>query len=125
MVLLRGPFFGLLLTAFSAISSAQTFQAEAGTLIGVSTSTSVSGYSGSGFVTGFDAAGDKVIVWPWITTAGSYTLTVRYRASTGEKRANVIVNDVVVKEISLPACTGWCNADAGSITLGTGKFCII
>lgn len=104
------------------LTVAQTFQAEAGTLIGVTTSTTTSGYNGAGYVTGFDADADAVTVWPWITQAGSYSLTIRYSAPYGEKKTTILVNSATSGELTLPACTGWCTISAGTITLGTGTY---
>ncbi|KAI5848782.1 beta-1,4-mannanase [Morchella snyderi] len=105
----------------AGLTLAQTFQAEAGTLIGVTTSTTTSGYNGAGYVTGFDADADTVTVWPWITQAGSYSLTIRYSAPYGEKKTTILVNSATSGELTLPSCTGWCTISAGTITLGTGS----
>lgn len=111
-------------TAFCLVglTVAQTFQAEAGTLIGVTTGTATSGYNGAGYVTGFDADADTVTVWPWITQAGSYSLTIRYSAPYGEKKTTILVNSATSGELTLPSCTGWCTISAGTITMPTGTY---
>lgn len=112
----------LALFEFLQLTAAQTFEAEAGTLVGVTTATTTSGYSGSGYVTGFDATTDTVTVWPWITTAGSYPLSIRYSAATGEKKGTVLVDGASVGEVTLPACTGFCTVSFGNVYLKTGTF---
>lgn len=59
-------------------------EAEAGALVGVGVSGTGSGYSGTGYITGFDAPADRV-AWTFPATAGTYRLSLRYRTQGGSK----------------------------------------
>ena len=60
------------------------FQAEGGTLSGVSVSTQTAGYMGGGYVTGFDNDADRVSVQANVP-AGLYELWIGFRSQFGEK----------------------------------------
>src|SRR5262249_31922951 len=67
------------------------FEAETGTLNGTTVSTSVPGYSGTGYVTGFDSSGgtDSVQLQANVPTSGLYELWLRYNSPYGMKGYNV------------------------------------
>jgi mannan endo-1,4-beta-mannosidase len=133
----KGRFLGLLLSGALALSAAavlepgsaraaagppaaQVYQAEDGTLNGVTVGTSMPGYQGSGYVEGFDAAGDSLTVTVPDSPGGLYTLSVRYSAPYGDKKANLLVDDAGVGEISLPATSSFTDATAGNVLLKAG-----
>lgn len=92
-----------------------TLQAESGTLTGVSTATTVAGYTGTGYVNGatFDAAGDKIVVTTNISTAGSYQLRIRYNGAYGPKNQDIYINGTLIGNINFPASSGWVERDLG------------
>jgi Carbohydrate binding module (family 6)/Carbohydrate binding module (family 35) len=78
---------------------------------GTTVATSVAGYTGSGYITGFTAAGSRAIRTVRVSAAGSATATLRYGNATGStKTLSVYVNGVKAGPISLPATSGWSTA---------------
>ncbi|HLZ54614.1 MAG TPA: CBM35 domain-containing protein, partial [Verrucomicrobiae bacterium] len=66
-------------------ATAMVLEAENGTLTGnCHVTTAVSGYSGTGYVTGFQSANDTVN-WSFTGTPGLYDLLIRYRSPYGPK----------------------------------------
>jgi hypothetical protein len=98
-------------------------QAESGTLTGVSTATSVAGYTGTGYVNGatFDAAGDKIVVTTNIATAGSYQLKIRYYGAYGSKYQDIYINGTFIGNINFPASSGWVEKDLGLRSFVSGN----
>lgn len=68
-------------------------EAENATLTGVTVSTSATGYSGTGYVTGFDNAADK-IEFNFTSEAGIYSVFIGYRTPNGEKGYDLTVNEI-------------------------------
>ncbi|HYO24389.1 MAG TPA: glycosyl hydrolase, partial [Lacipirellulaceae bacterium] len=69
------------------------YQAEASQLTGVTISSAVSGFSGSGYVTGFDSsAGTDRVRWQVDVPNGLYEMWVGYRSPFGEKGYNFQVD---------------------------------
>ncbi len=66
-----------------------------GTLSGVTISSSVPGYSGTGYVTGFDGASDQLTIQANSLPDGLYELWVRYRSPSGHKGYGVQVNSEI------------------------------
>jgi mannan endo-1,4-beta-mannosidase len=75
---------GLLLAA-PATAQTYRYEAENGVLSGVQISTSAPGYSGTGYVTGFDSASDHLTITVNNLPDGLYELWVRYRSPFGHK----------------------------------------
>ncbi len=71
-------------------------EAESGTLHGVTLDNHRSGFSGTGYVTGFKNAGDGVVL-RFPATAGIYDVLIRYSSPSGPKGYGIKVNG---KEIS-------------------------
>ena len=89
----------------AAISiQAQTVEAESGSLSGTQVSTQHAGYTGTGFVTGFDSDGDKVTMTVRCDQKGDlYNLYIRYAAPFGEKYNFVYVNNVNLGNVQFAA----------------------
>ena len=96
-------------------------EAETGTLTGVNVATSVHGYSGTGYVTGFDNANDKVTVHVTVPEKGFYRIVIRYLATNGEKYQNLSVNDGFASLVRFPASDTFALADAGGYILEQGS----
>ena len=75
------------------LQQALVLQAELGELTGVQSSTERVGFVGSGYVTGFDAEGDRVRL-RFSAKAGIYALRIRYCADAGEKGYEIAVNGI-------------------------------
>lgn len=67
-------------------------EAEAGDLTGVNVATANPGFSGTGYVTGFDNATDQVNI-TFTGTAGLYDLSIGYASPFGDKGVDFQVND--------------------------------
>jgi alpha-1,3-glucanase-like protein/carbohydrate binding protein with CBM35 domain/carbohydrate binding protein with CBM6 domain/parallel beta helix pectate lyase-like protein len=75
---------------------------------GTTVGTSIAGYAGTGYVTGFTATGSRAIRTVNVTAAGNAATTLRYSNSTGStKTLSVYTNGVKTGQLSLPAATGW------------------
>lgn len=95
-------------------------EAELGTLSGVTVSTAVPGFSGTGYVTGFDNAADKVSVHVEIPARGMYKVVIRYLGKNGSKYQNFAVNNGFSSQVSFPASDTFTFAEAGSYLLEQG-----
>ena len=82
------------LSCISINIQAQTFEAEEGILAGTQVESQRPGYTGSGYVTGFDMDNDKVTMNVDVINAGVYELFIRYAGPYGEKFNFVFVNDL-------------------------------
>ncbi|MEV0565157.1 CBM35 domain-containing protein [Dactylosporangium sp. NPDC050588] len=78
---------------------------------GATTATSIGGYTGTGYATGFTAVGARAIRTVNVTDAGNAATTLRYTNSTGgTKTLSTYANGVKVGQISLTAGSGWLTA---------------
>ncbi|GAB3241353.1 hypothetical protein GCM10027346_36680 [Hymenobacter seoulensis] len=95
-------------------------EAELGTLTGVQTVTTPAGFSGTGFVSEFDAATDQVSIQIDNPKAGLYQLGIGYTSPFGEKGYDLQVNGT--KSSGLFAQTGadFRTAEAGLYLLPKG-----
>ncbi|MEY9856005.1 hypothetical protein ABH935_001609 [Catenulispora sp. GAS73] len=83
-------------------------QAESGTLHGLGTEAIYPGYTGSGYVAGWNHDGQWVDLHPSVSQAGPYTLTLRYSAAAGNASRYIYVNGSgVVNNLSLPGTGSW------------------
>ncbi|WP_094123223.1 glycosyl hydrolase, partial [Hymenobacter coccineus] len=98
-------------------------EAEAGVLAGVTVATTPTGFSGAGFVTGFDNSDAKNVAITFDNpTAGLYKLSVGYTSPFGPKVANLDVNGSksTVSFAGTTAGTDFAAADAGTVLLPAG-----
>lgn len=65
------------------------------------------GYSGWGFIGGWNTSGQYDEVAPYVHSGGTYTVTFRYSAATGAASRNLYVNGTLVGTVSFPATTSW------------------
>lgn len=75
---------------------------------------------GTGYVTGFEGAGDKLTFTVPSTGEHLYDLTIRYAAIYGEKYTQVVLNNGPVEQVHFPAGDTWAEASAGSVLLKDG-----
>lgn len=93
------------------------YEAEFGDRIGTSTNANHPGYTGTGFVDGFDGPGDTVTI-DANTVAGSHAIKLRYANATGTTATRTVyVDNVAVGTVSLPTLASW--DTWGSATLTT------
>jgi len=65
------------------------------------------GYSGSGYVTGYDYYGARTALYPSIAAAGDYPLTLRYSNGTGNAQTLGLYIQGVRTQITLPPTANW------------------
>jgi mannan endo-1,4-beta-mannosidase len=94
-------------------------EAETGVLTGVTISSAVAGYSGTGYATGFDAAGDKV-AWTFNAAGGPYRLAIRHRSPFGAKGFNGMLNGGGLSG-TFPGNALFATYDAGLVELAPGS----
>lgn len=117
----------LIMLCVARLSFAQTetpvdsAEAENGVLTGVNISSAVSGYSGTGYVTGFDNNADKVTVTMNVPVKAFYKLVIRYNSTSGDKTQNLIVNSGGASSVVFLKTSTWTNIDAGKYLLNAGK----
>ena len=105
----------------AAISTkAQTVEAETGSLNGTQVSTQHAGYTGTGFVTGFDSDGDKVTMTVDVTKGDLYNLYIRYATPFGEKYNFVSVNNVNLGSVQFAGSNSFKETLVGKIYLDKG-----
>jgi hypothetical protein len=87
---------------------------------GTTVSTSIAGYAGSGYVTGFTSVGSRAIRTVNVTAAGNAATTLRYSNTSGStKTLSVYANGVKAGQVSLPAASGWATVQQ-SLSLRAG-----
>lgn len=96
-----------------------SLEAENGTLVGVNVSSAVAGYSGTGYATGFDAAGD-LVRWNFSATSGIYNLRIRFRSPFGPKGFNGVLNGAGFSGM-FPQTSAFATFDAGLVELVSGN----
>jgi Carbohydrate binding module (family 35)/Viral BACON domain/Secretion system C-terminal sorting domain len=99
------------------------YEAESASLTGVAAATSHTGYSGSGYVDGFDNAADKITFTVNVPTAGTYPLVIRYSGPYGEKFQTLQVNGTTVSScgVQFLSNANWADKAYGNITLNAGN----
>ncbi|MEV4166865.1 TIM-barrel domain-containing protein [Nonomuraea dietziae] len=94
------------------------YEAEFAAGTGTSTNTDHPGYTGTGFVDGFSAAGDAVTFQVKADAAGSHQLKFRYANGVATAAsATVQVDGVTVGTLAMPSTSNW--DTWGSASLGT------
>jgi len=101
--------------------SGQTYEAEtAFYTAGPAVSTATSGYTGTGYLTGFTAQGAQVEITVDTPSAGTYPVVLRYANSTGSAQTiSLYLNGIRHGQLSLPAGSGWLTSTQ-NVALRTG-----
>src|SRR5690349_9982233 len=107
----------LAMTAGQAFS--QTFEAETGVRTGTEVATSRAGFSGSGYVTGFDADNDKVSISVQATD-GVYEVYIRYASPSGDKWNFVQINGQNLGSVAFPTSQVFRETLVGKVWLKEG-----
>ncbi|QIX60121.1 mannan endo-1,4-beta-mannosidase [Hymenobacter sp. BT18] len=95
-------------------------EAELGGLNGVQTAVSPTGFSGTGFVTGFDAAADNVSITFDNPVAGLYKLQLGYTSPFGDKGYDLQVNGEKSTGMFTQTGDNFKSAEAGTYLLPKG-----
>ncbi|MGI5213462.1 glycosyl hydrolase [Plantactinospora sp. CA-290183] len=97
-----------------------SYEAEDGVLNGTTVDTTAAGYSGTGYVNGFDTATDSVTITIPDSPGGLHDLSVRYRAPHGQKVASLQLNGAGLGDLTLTETTSFSTAAAGKVLLAAG-----
>ncbi len=103
-----------------AAAPGEWIEAEDGALSGVVVETTVEGFSGTGYVGGFDEAADHVTIIIPDSPGGLHDLTVRYAAPNGAKKTAVSLNGSAVGEVALAESAGFTEATGAKLMLAEG-----
>jgi mannan endo-1,4-beta-mannosidase len=95
-------------------------EAEDARLYGPRVATARSGYSGTGYVTGFTKDGDR-IAWTFQARAGVYEARIRYSSPRMPKGYVLVVNGAKVSAMFDPTDDGFATASAGKVELKEGS----
>ncbi|MGX7828130.1 glycosyl hydrolase [Actinokineospora sp. 24-640] len=109
-----------LLAVPASAQSTGTFEAEDGALDGVVVESSVPGFSGTGYVAGFDTGTDQVTITIPDSPGGLHDLAVRYAAPYGSKNTTLRLNGSGMGELHLPETAAFTTAAAGQVLLRPG-----
>lgn len=123
----RHAFTVALLTAFAGSVSAKPpdasglihLEAEAAALSGATVQTAHAGFSGTGYVGDFAADGSKATWTIPNARAGLYNVTIRFRAPSGTKGYDLVVNGRKSSGM-FPASDAFAVVPAGKVELQTG-----
>ena len=75
---------------------------------GPSAATAISGYTGSGYLTGFTTVGAEVVLDANVPSAGTYPAALSYANSTGSAQTiSLYVNGIRSGQLNLPTGSGW------------------
>jgi mannan endo-1,4-beta-mannosidase len=108
---------------FSNMGGGSKAEAENGNNSGVINASSISGFSGNGYVDGtsFDNAGDNIKVVINVTNAGTFNLNIRYNGRFGEKYQDVFINGTSIGTIQFAASSQWATKTIPNINLNAGN----
>lgn len=114
----------LVATSFNLASQDIILEAEDAALTGVEVAKALGGYSGSGYVTGFDEDGDQV-EFNFEANAEVYELIIGYSAPYGEKGYNLKVNETSGSGMFSFTGGPFAEHEAGKYLLNEGSNIII
>jgi hypothetical protein len=97
-----------------------TYEAEDGVLNGTTVGSSATGFSGTGYVEGFDTSTDSVTITIPDSPGGLHDLNVRYRAPYGGKVASLQLNGAGLGDLTLAETTSFTDVAAGRVLLAAG-----
>ncbi|KDQ16702.1 glycoside hydrolase family 26 protein [Botryobasidium botryosum FD-172 SS1] len=122
---LNAPTLALVLCTFQALlpsACAQkiVLEAEDGVLSGTVVESSAPGFSGKGYVSGFDEANDKVTVSVTVPSTALYDLSIGYSSPFGDKEATVLLNNAVLGNVAFNSPDKFASASAGRVLLNAG-----
>ncbi|MBT3383268.1 MAG: hypothetical protein HN778_09495 [Prolixibacteraceae bacterium] len=96
-------------------------EAEDGELDGVRIDSVNTGFSGKGYVTGFDSSADKLTVSVTIYERGFYKLFIRYNGLNGDKYQQLFINGKGQGNVQFPKTETFANIEVGKFLLEEGE----
>lgn len=106
---------------FSVDNSPVTIEFEEGELVGVDIDNTLPGFSGTGYLTGFDTDGDKVSLTLHTRMAGEFRLDFGYRSEFEDKIQHLYVNNEFQRALVFPQSPVFTELNMGDVTLGEGS----
>lgn len=97
------------------------YEAEDAALNGTIVESSAQGYSGTGYVTGFDKDGDSIAFQIDVPAAGIYALSIGCRAPYGDKVLSLKLNGQPSGDVSVKASVTFGEVPAGKLLLNEGE----
>lgn len=113
--------FLILLLLNAGLAFSQVFEAENGALSGTQLATQRAGYTGTGYVTGFDNDGDKVTITVNAGRTGAYDLFFRYASPSGDKFNLVYINNQILGSAAFAMTGTFVETKAGKVFLNQGQ----
>lgn len=104
-----------------ACNKPHIYEAEDARLTGTRVETSLAGFSGSGYVGGFDEGADKITFTVPSESTRLYDLSIRYAGIYGEKRTQVVLNGGASSEVYFPATDSFSTVSGGQVLLQAGN----
>ncbi|KAI1160082.1 carbohydrate-binding module family 35 [Nemania serpens] len=98
----------------------QIYEAEDAVLSGVAVDTAQAGYSGNGYVGGFDEAADKITFTVNSDSTRLYDLSIRFAGIYGAKVTTVVLNGGARTDVSLPQTSEFATVPGGQLLLNEG-----
>lgn len=85
----------------------EVYEAEEATLAGTTTNTDHTGYSGSGFVDGFETPGDRVTFTITAPESGLYSFVFTYANAGDNATRKIYVDNDIIDEVSFGSNASW------------------
>lgn len=95
-------------------------EAEEGELTGVSESSDIAGFSGTGYVGDFKNGGDSAVMVVNVPEAGDYEILVHYAAPYDTKYNSVFLNGAKLGQYAFVSSAGFTDLNAGATRLNQG-----
>ncbi|WP_211348319.1 glycosyl hydrolase [Saccharothrix texasensis] len=109
-----------MIPATAGAAAGTWLEAEDGVLSGTVVESSRQGFSGTGYVAGFDQAADKVTITVPSSAGGLHDLTIRYATPYGQKTASLSLNGGGLGDVTFPANPAFTEISAGKALLVPG-----
>jgi alpha-glucosidase (family GH31 glycosyl hydrolase) len=97
------------------------YEAEFANLASVTTNNNHSGYTGTGFVDGFETSGDNITFDVQAEATGSYKLKIKYSSAGGNAKRSVYVNNTKITSLTLSQTANWDTWGIGEVTVNLQK----
>ncbi|CAH0017148.1 unnamed protein product [Clonostachys rhizophaga] len=102
-------------------AAAQTLEAEDAVLTGTQILTELTGYTGTGYVGGFDESSDKITFTANSDALTLYDVSIRYAGIYGAKRTTLVLNGGASSEVQFEETTTWASVSGGQLLLNQGS----
>lgn len=94
--------------------------ATGGELLGTAVGSERAGFSGPGYVLGFDQPNDRVTVLAQVARDCKFRMKIGYAAPQGNQEANVLVRYIMLKNVKFPQTDTFTELDLGIVEMKEG-----